>query len=670
MKKCQKFSDDRSRTQAGRLGVSQTAVRFALALKGMNPLRCVPHFDLRVLGVFCLLAFFACTQPQRPQPSRDLPVLRKESTVMRPLELPVPPWQLWRTKRVSNPGLQAAEDLAAAGKPMEALNRFKVLAESSGDPQVRRSATARYMGAALKVGASDEALNVLARYLKAQNKGPESCPPEMSLLAAYAYLHQGDYDQALAWFGLSSNAQAGAGAYADRAKKEALRTIKSLDQRVFSAASQRWSVDAFAGPLFRRERIRRAQGGQQIPRDLREFFQASTYMADSEMPNSRVAISNQELPKSVPASIAAPELSQPIVLGVLLPLSGRYAEHAAHVREGIELAVSEYQGIRDIRLEVVDTAADPLIAGKGYETLVKEKGANAILGPLLVKTTEEVSRVSQELGVPLLTFTKRQGIPSIAPTVFRLGATTESQVRELLSYAVERLGFSSFAIAYPSTVSGEDFASVFEAELLRLGKPAALRVSYVAADEMSIDRSVQELIYGSPEAIFIPDSLENAFPILEQLQNSDLEKVTLLGPAQWNDPVAIRGYGQLIDGAVYVAPFFVRSAAPGVVSFVEKYVERFKHEPELLAAQSYDATRFVIDAFQKSTAAGSSLISVLESADTAYGVTGRLEMEPSGEIRRRMSVLRLDKGNIIEVMSSGIASGNIVDEQNKEEVQS
>jgi branched-chain amino acid transport system substrate-binding protein len=597
-------------------------------------------------------------------------VLSKAATITKPLELPVPPWQLWRIKRVSNSGIQLGEDLAAAGKPKEALAQFKIIAESSGDPQVRRSATARYMGAALKLGASDEALNILARYLKAQSKSPESSPAEMSLLAAYSYLHQGDYDQALAWFGLAYNAQPDGGAYANRAQKEALLTIRSLDSRVFSSASQRWALDAFVGPLFRRERIRRAQGGQRVPRDLSSFYLASNYMADTALPNSKTAIANREMPTIAPATTVAPDMNQEIVIGVLLPLSGRFAEHAVHVREGIELAVSEYQGLRQIRLEVVDTATDPLIAGKAYETLVKDKGANVVLGPLLVKTTEEVSRVSQELGVPLLTFTKRQGIPSIAPTVFRLGATTESQVKELLSYAVERLGLSSFAIAYPSTVSGEEFATAFEEELLRLGKPAALRVSYVAADEMSIDRSIQELIYGSPEAIFIPDSLENAFPLLEQLQKSDLEKVTLLGPAQWNDPVAIRGYGQLIDGAIYVAPFYVRSVAPGVVSFVERYVERFKHEPELLAAQSYDATRFVIDAFQNNGAAGRSLISVLESANTTYGVTGRLDVDQSGEISRRMSVLRLDKGNIIEVMSSGIASGNLADEPKEEEAQS
>lgn len=660
MKKCQQYTDKCSISRQVATKLVQSFIGPAVAKKSLG---------ICLISILCFLSLFACSQTQVTQP-RERMVLSKAATITKPLELPVPPWQLWRIKRVSNSGIQLGEDLAAAGKPKEALAQFKIIAESSGDPQVRRSATARYMGAALKLGASDEALNILARYLKAQSKSPESSPAEMSLLAAYSYLHQGDYDQALAWFGLAYNAQPDGGAYANRAQKEALLTIRSLDSRVFSSASQRWALDAFVGPLFRRERIRRAQGGQRVPRDLSSFYLASNYMADTALPNSKTAIANREMPTIAPATTVAPDMNQEIVIGVLLPLSGRFAEHAVHVREGIELAVSEYQGLRQIRLEVVDTATDPLIAGKAYETLVKDKGANVVLGPLLVKTTEEVSRVSQELGVPLLTFTKRQGIPSIAPTVFRLGATTESQVKELLSYAVERLGLSSFAIAYPSTVSGEEFATAFEEELLRLGKPAALRVSYVAADEMSIDRSIQELIYGSPEAIFIPDSLENAFPLLEQLQKSDLEKVTLLGPAQWNDPVAIRGYGQLIDGAIYVAPFYVRSVAPGVVSFVERYVERFKHEPELLAAQSYDATRFVIDAFQNNGAAGRSLISVLESANTTYGVTGRLDVDQSGEISRRMSVLRLDKGNIIEVMSSGIASGNLADEPKEEEAQS
>jgi len=82
-------------------------------------------------------------------------------------------------------------------------------------------------------------------------------------------------------------------------------------------------------------------------------------------------------------------------------------------------------------------------------------------------------------------------------------------------------------------------------------------------DPDSIAAGVKTLETLAPQAVFIPDTLENTVKILEARMTSPaLAKALLLGPALWDDLAAVRGFAHLLDGATYVTPFFVRQLSP------------------------------------------------------------------------------------------------------------
>ncbi len=594
------------------------------------------------------------------------------SSARAPKPIPTPPWQLWSPDSLGDPQIEDAERALLRGDLERALYSYREASRRAVVPQVQQEAKLRELGTLLKLGQSDVALKTLSTYLKVQNRSAADADPRFSMIAAYAYLHAADWDQALAWFGMIYNKTNGQGVYARRAIAEAQRLVAKLPNATFTAYSQRWEEDPFAGRIFSREKLRRARGASADLSRPTNWFSPALYQPNMPIDSvpALAKVEDSALPLAATARVT-PLANEPIILGVLLPLSGRYAEHAEKVKRGIEFAVSEMEE-QNVRVVFADTQGDPEIAAAEYQRLVSQDQVTIVLGPLLVKTTENVSKQSQIYGVPIVSFTKREGVPTLGESVFRLGATVESQVEELLAYATTELQVRSVAILYPESDSGREFLTLFAREAARRNVKVLDQVSYLQGNEISATDAVKRVELTGAEAVFIPDTLENAFPVLTALDTSELNSAVLLGPAQWNDPIAVRGYGQLLDGAVYVAPFFPKSVKPNVQTFVGTYLEKFKLEPELLSAQAYDAAWFAVKALRSSTKKGEPLIQTLRHAGTLYGVTGRLDIDVSGEITRRMSVLRLHQGDVIEVMSSGVVSGFVPDggAENRQQIQS
>ena len=191
--------------------------------------------------------------------------------------------------------------------------------------------------------------------------------------------------------------------------------------------------------------------------------------------------------------------------------------------------------------------------------------------------------------------------------------------------------------------------------------------SYAFDDPASALRAVQHVSRSAPKAIFVADSLEGGQQVLEHLKKSSIANSIIVGPAQWNDPIAIRGYEQLLEGAVYVTPFYAESRNPQVSQFVTKYRERYKQAPELLSAQGYDAAQLALSVLTQPVSSTQEVISRLEKSDNFDGVTGKLTVDNDGEIHRRMTVLRMKQGDVVEVMSGGNITGFYSDEQRKTE---
>jgi branched-chain amino acid transport system substrate-binding protein len=126
----------------------------------------------------------------------------------------------------------------------------------------------------------------------------------------------------------------------------------------------------------------------------------------------------------------------------------------------------ELGGGLPFQLIVKDSRSDPGASEKAVGQLDQQK-VGAILGPM--SASEAAAATAQRRGIPILVFTQREGIPDIGAYVFRNFITPELQVRALVSFAVEELGASRFAILYPEENYGSRYMNLFWDQVVEHG---------------------------------------------------------------------------------------------------------------------------------------------------------------------------------------------------------
>ena len=207
----------------------------------------------------------------------------------------------------------------------------------------------------------------------------------------------------------------------------------------------------------------------------------STYTADARALLERTAHRNEVKPR---------------VIGAVLPMSGKYKALGEAVVRGAQLA------LRGTNLELVvkDSQGDVNLAGKLVEELAFDNGAIAIIGPLLSDDSRRAALVAEELQVPIITMTRNAGITEIGPHVFRNMVTNQQQAEALADYAMNTLGYKSFAVLYPNIPFGVELSNAFWDEVVRRGGTIRGAETY-DHDQTTFTDDAQRLVGRDPSSL-------------------------------------------------------------------------------------------------------------------------------------------------------------------------
>jgi len=141
------------------------------------------------------------------------------------------------------------------------------------------------------------------------------------------------------------------------------------------------------------------------------------------------------------------------VLGCLLPLSGPFSIYGEEVLKGIELGLGmRWDQTTETGLELLirDTKGKPEEALAALENLVIDEKIMAIIGPVSSKAAMAVAKKAQEMGVPIIALTQREGIVEEREMIFRNFLTLSQEVEGLLDVAMGQMGLKRFGILYPN----------------------------------------------------------------------------------------------------------------------------------------------------------------------------------------------------------------------------
>ncbi|MBN1962962.1 MAG: ABC transporter substrate-binding protein [Deltaproteobacteria bacterium] len=395
----------------------------------------------------------------------------------------------------------------------------------------------------------------------------------------------------------------------------------------------------------------------------------------------------------------------PQTIGIILPLSGKFEQYGQRSLAAIKVGLGKDSSVQ---LVIKDTKGEAQIAAQAVEDLVLADHVIAIIGPLFANEALAAAQKAEELSVPLITLSFRDGLPQIGPYIFCTALTIETQAKELARVAFEEMGFSRFAILFPRNSYGREFIRLFWDEVdKRKGEIravetydndqttftepakrlvgrwnvsaradfrealAALRAKKLPAHRMhSAIENLQKRL--TPiidfDAIIIPDSGRKISLIAPALAVEDvvttrdpkeLEKikkatgnpkvspVTLLGGSTWNHQQTVAGCERYCEGAVFVDGFFADSTKPKVRNFVAEFQEASGAAPQLSDAQAFDTFNLLHKIIIEAKPTDRiELRDALTRMVNYEGITGSLRFNADGEVNKKLFVLTISDGLI------------------------
>jgi len=365
------------------------------------------------------------------------------------------------------------------------------------------------------------------------------------------------------------------------------------------------------------------------------------------------------------------------LIAVVLPLSGRLSRFGQKALHGAELAVELFKEalpMASVGLVVRDTEADPSILRMTFEAWLNEYSPIAVVGPLLSREVNRLAPIAKRADLAVITpgATARH-LVSIGETVFRNAVTNRVLCRAIAEYAVLQLSIERFAVLYPDEPLGQRWVdcfsdgvaelegevvlvesyslnnSDFSSTLIRLKNADLKKDGFVEFVEDEEKGTTEKIYTPGFEGIFLPADAVRAGLIIPQLLFFDFNDVRVLGTNSWNSSEFLDLVGPYADGVVFVDGFFKDSNDPIVKGFVRRFRQRFNEDPDLFAAQTFDATRLVLASLRGGAQTPAQVKGAISGAVDFPGVSGFIYEILQGEVIKEPFFIQVQDGAFVQV---------------------
>ena len=333
---------------------------------------------------------------------------------------------------------------------------------------------------------------------------------------------------------------------------------------------------------------------------------------------------------------------EPIKIGILGPFTGAVAQYGVAVRDGALLYIEQFNAAgglngRPIEAVLYDDEHDSVQALTGYNSLV-DQGVTAIIGGVTSGPTMAVVPFGFEDDMPMITasathagvtYDEESGV--VYTNIVRVCFIDPFQGEKMADFAVNVLEASTAAVIFNT---GVDYSIGLKDAFLE--KAAAIGLEIVAeeayaAEAVDFQSQLTNIAARNPDVLFVPDYYENVALLSQQAMAAGVT-ATLLGADGWDGVVGVMTDHAPVEGSFYVSAYSAEDTTPMVQDFLRDYMDKYGHEPNMFAAQGYDAAAILIAALAVAEATdhetGSleyrlAVIDALRATNTT-GVTGQI----------------------------------------------
>ena len=336
---------------------------------------------------------------------------------------------------------------------------------------------------------------------------------------------------------------------------------------------------------------------------------------------------------------ANPDL-ETITIGTTGPLTGGAASYGISVKQGAEIAIEEINkagGVKlgdksyNFALQFEDDEASEEKAVTAYNTLLDKK-VDVIMGAVTSGSSLAIADLTKKDNLLQLTPSGSAAGITANDNVFRLCCTDPLQGKMIADYVVNQ-GYESVAVLYNN--ADEYSTGVYEAfkdELTESGNADLLvaEESFVTGD-VEFSSQLTKIKATDAKLIFVPAYYEAAAYIAKQVKDLGVE-ADIVGSDGWDGVLGQVTDTSVLDGVVFLTPFYPSDPNENVQSFVKAYKEKFNNAvPDQFAADSYDSVYVLKAAFEKAQSKDTEALIKAMTEINVDGLTGNISFDVSGD---------------------------------------
>lgn len=341
-----------------------------------------------------------------------------------------------------------------------------------------------------------------------------------------------------------------------------------------------------------------------------------------------------------------------IKIGLIGPLTGDTVTYGVSTKNGVEVAIDEFNengGIdgKNIELIAEDTRGDQSEAASAASKLIQQDNVVGIVGGVISPETMTAGPIANDSKVVMISSSSTAaGVPDIGEFIFRNCLSDEVQAVQLAEYAINELGYKKFAIMYTNNDYGLSVKDAFEEKARELSEVVA--VETFNDGENDFRAQLTKIKGKSPDAIYIAGYYTEAAKIAQQAQDQELN-AAILGADGFYSPKLMELGGDAVENVIFTAGFFTDDPQANVQNFVKAYNEKFNEDPDMFAAQAYDATKILLEAIKNANSlAGEDIRSAMAQTKNFPGVTGTTSFTENGDAVKDILILRVKDGKFVK----------------------
>jgi branched-chain amino acid transport system substrate-binding protein len=339
-------------------------------------------------------------------------------------------------------------------------------------------------------------------------------------------------------------------------------------------------------------------------------------------------------------------------LGFFGALTGADAQLGINIKDGEQLAVSQYNATNPsvkVVIDPFDSQGSPAQANNGASKLINDK-VIAVIGPAFSGESAAADPIFESAGVPNVTAsaTNVKLAQNGWKYFHRALAADDAQGKGDANYMVKTLGLKTLAVIDDSSVYGEGLANVFRSTLSTNGGQNVLD-DHIDPNGADYGSTVNKIVASHAAGVFFGGYYDAAGRLINQLRSAGYKGQFMSGDGS-EDPHFIKDAGGApAEGAYLSCACADATKLPGAQAFVSSYRAAYGTPPEIYSGEAYDATNFVLAAIKAGNTTPSRINNYLDG-NSFPGVTKTLKFQPNGNVSGgTIYVYQVKGGQIVQI---------------------